>query len=343
MAVTDKKRAASAETRAQNAALAKKYGYTDKNLDGVPDPDLLSIEQLDEDYAFVAALIKADPDIRAIWENAVAQGYEGSTGKKKFQLEIRESNWYKNNNKYAREAWTAYQLSKQGQGADWQLLTEDARLAIQEAAAAVGSKVSPERMKELENKYIYEGWGKRANGQALLQKALAEGIGEQETPGGGGMAMRGSSGDLAGTLRSMAVNNGLSYSEGWYQSAARSVASGLTTEADWQRDIQEQAATMWPVFADKIRAGVSAKDLASPYVNIMAQTFEIDPESISLNDPYVRQALGGFDDNGNPVPTNLWDFQLKLREDPRWSTTKKAQDETSSVANTVLQMFGIRG
>lgn len=343
MAVTNKKSAASAEKRAQNAALAKKYGYTDKNMDGVPDPDPLTMEQLDEDYAFVAPLIKSDPEIRDIWERAVSEGWEGATGKKKFQLAVRESNWYKTNNKYAREAWTSYQLSKQGEGADWKLLTEDARLAVKEAATAVGSKVSPERMKALEQKFIYEGWGKRANGQALLQQALSEDIGMQDTPGGGGMSLRGSSGDIAGALRQQATANGLSYSDGWYTSAARSVASGLTTENDWQRDIQEQAASMWPVFSEKIRAGVSARDLASPYVNLMAQTFELDPESISLNDPYVRQALGGFDDNGNPVPTNLWDFQLKLREDPRWATTKKAQDETSSVANTVLQMFGIRG
>jgi hypothetical protein len=148
---------------------------------------------------------------------------------------------------------------------------------------------------------------------------------------------------LQDTLKKIAVDNGLRLSDSYYKSAAVSVASGLQTKEDWERDVRDQAASLWPSYSEKIKAGVDVASLASGYVNTMAQTLEINPQDINLNDPYIREALGNFDDKGNPAPLGLWDFEKKLRADPRWMNTKQATDETSSVANTVLKMFGFRG
>lgn len=323
------------------AAEKKKYNAKQEAQAAQPavTPDTLDWDALGEEYAFVVPLLKTDPEMAAIAQQAADGGWTPA----KIKLALQDTTFWKTNNKYARQAWSAYQLSQQGASADWQLLMDDAKTAVQQMATQQGNILSPAAMQELQTKYIYEGWGKRPNGENLLKQAMAKYIGYEKTPGGAGTAMRGASGDVAGNLRRVATANGLSYSDGWYESAARSISAEYTTESDWLRDIQEQAAGMWPVFSDKIRAGVSAHDLASPYINVIAQTFDIDPNTVSLNDPYVRQALGGFDQSGNPQAMNLWDFQLKLREDPRWMTTKQAQDETNSIANTVLRMFGIRG
>ena len=326
-------------SKAERAAYDKKQAAKAEEAQPAIAPDELDWDQLGEEYAFIAPLLKANPEFQEIAKKAAESGW----GAARIKLALQDTTFWKTNNKYARAAAAAYALSQQGASADWDLMMQDAKAAVQEMATSSGANLTPAQMQELQTKYIYEGWGKRPNGDQLLKTALANYIGYQETPGGAGTAMRGTSGDLASTLRQAAEANGIRYSDDWYQSAARSVAMNLTKESDWQRDIQEQAASMWPVFSDKIRAGVSAQALASPYINIMAETFEMDPSTISLNDPYIRQALGGFDDGGNPKATNLWDFQLKLREDPRWSTTKQAQDETNSIANTVLKMFGIRG
>jgi hypothetical protein len=88
---------------------------------------------------------------------------------------------------------------------------------------------------------------------------------------------------------------------------------------------------------------VNARDLASGYINVMADTFEIMPDQVSLDDPYLRQAMTGIDDKGNPKPMGLFDFQQKLRQDPRWMNTKQAEDQISNIANDVLKMFGFVG
>jgi hypothetical protein len=89
--------------------------------------------------------------------------------------------------------------------------------------------------------------------------------------------------------------------------------------------------------------GVDARELASGYINVMSETFEIMPNDISLDDPYIRQALTTTDDKGNARPVGLWEFQQKLRNDPRWMGTKQAEDEISGIANDVLKMFGFVG
>jgi hypothetical protein len=148
---------------------------------------------------------------------------------------------------------------------------------------------------------------------------------------------------LADNLRNLARANGVSFSDNWYQSAARSVASGLSQQTDWERDVRKQAASLYPVYSQKIEQGLNVYDLASPYINTMAQELELDPNQITLNDPYIRSALGGMSDSGDFTSMGLWDFQKKLRNDPRWENTSKAQNEVTSVTGRVMQMFGLMG
>ena len=303
-------------------------------------PDTYDQGVMDEEYGFVGSLINSDPEIRAIHEEAANNGwFDSAAGRARYKLKIQDSQWYQNNNKYARAAITAFNLNKQGQGADWKAMVQNARLEVERTAAQEGSVLSDAEKDVLATRYIYEGWNE-AGRKPLMVNALADSIKMKASAGGGDPTLYGAAGDLAQKLRRYADDNGITYSESFYQSAAQSVAKNLTTEQDWMRDIEAKSTSMWPVFANQIKAGMTAKDLASPYRALMAQTFEISEDSISLNDPYIRSALGGFGQDGNPTPVNLWDFQKQLRNDPRWANTKQALDETSSVASGVLRMFG---
>lgn len=290
-------------------------------------PDTLSRDEIAKNYGFALKVIYANPEITQLFEKALAEGWTNAM----FQARLQDTNWWQTNSEYARTAWAAEQLG----GADWETQKQNARLRVQEAATQVGRTLSPEELATLERRYLYEGWG-QASRSRLLMQALSEGI--QAAPEG--QFMRGGAGDLQEQLANEARRNGLRFSQQFYQSAARSVASGLRTADDWRRDIRQQAASKWPIFGEQIRAGVDVADLASTYVQTMAETFEIDPDSIDLNDPFIVQALAGYDDQGKPKAMGLWDFQQKLRKDPRWMNTKQATDEISSIATDVLRSFG---
>lgn len=300
-------------------------------LNDVPEVDPLEREQLEADYKAAVGIIYSVPELQGLFEQAVDEGWEPT----RLLAAVQSSEWYLANNEYAREAWAAENIG----GADWEAKLENARLAVRQAATAVGSDITDEELNALARRYIYEGWSDSTR-QNLLAQALSEEIAYLPDSRG---VLRGGAGDLTSELRSLAYANGVTYSDNWFLSAAKSVASGLSMASDWERDIREQAAGLYPVYADKIRGGVSVYDLASPYLATMADEFEIDRNNISLNDPYVRSALSGLTTEGNFEPMNLWEFTKKLRRDPRWENTAKAQNEITSTTGRVMQMFGLMG
>ncbi len=69
----------------------------------------------------------------------------------------------------------------------------------------------------------------------------------------------------------------------------------------------------------------------------MASVLEINPETISLDDPTLRSAIGPDKE------MSLFDFKRELRKDPRWERTENAREEVSNSVLKVLQDFGYQG
>lgn len=297
----------------------------DKNPTKAPPKDRLTREELAQQYGYALQLIYSVPELQRLFEQAVNQQWT----RDKFIAEFQNSAWYNNNDQFYRRAWTAEQMG----GGDWQNGLREANAAVQQAAAQAGADLTPEELAALSRRYVYEGWGAPGR-DVFLSQALSEEITFLPTDRGG-VTARGKAGNFVDNLRSIATANGLRYSDDWYLSAARSVNSRLTTEDDWIRDLREQAASLYPNYGDQIRAGISAQDLASPYINLYAQTMEVSPYEITLNNGDVKRAmLEGM---------GLADFQQMLRDKPEWMNTKQAEDSVSEISLRVMKMFGLVG
>lgn len=321
--------ALSAEERRKNRQLAKRLGYADKNGDGVPDVDLLDRDKLASEYKTAVGIIYSVPEIRPLFEKALSEGWSVD----KFAAAVQNSSWYQANSEYSRLAWAKETLG----GADWQETQKSARSAVQDRATQVGASLTPAELDALTRRYLYEGWG-TAGRKSFLDEALAGEISYLPDERGQ-KGFRGAAGDLTDKLKQLSMANGISFSDDWYQAAARSVTAGLTTEEDWLRDVREQAAGRWGALGDQIRAGQNAYDIASPYIDMMARELELSPYDIKLTDPYIDQALSGSTEG----PMSLWEFQKKIRNDPRWMETSYAQNQITGVASAVMEMFGLRG
>jgi hypothetical protein len=71
----------------------------------------------------------------------------------------------------------------------------------------------------------------------------------------------------------------------------------------------------------------------------MANTLDINEETIGLNDPTLQMAISNPD--GKEV--SLFEYQTRLRKDPRWQFTDQARSEAADVAQKVLKDFGFMG
>lgn len=83
--------------------------------------------------------------------------------------------------------------------------------------------------------------------------------------------------------------------------------------------------------------GVDLDTIYSPYKRVMASILEINPESITLNDPTLRSAIGPDKE------MSIYEFQRQLRKDPRWQYTDNARESVSTAALGILRDFGFQG
>jgi hypothetical protein len=89
--------------------------------------------------------------------------------------------------------------------------------------------------------------------------------------------------------------------------------------------------------ASLLDQGMDLEGIYSPYKKLMAATLEVTPDSIKLNDPTLRSAIGPDKE------MSLYDFQRTLRKDARWQYTDNAREDVSNSALKVLQDFGFQG
>jgi hypothetical protein len=155
-----------------------------------------------------------------------------------------------------------------------------------------------------------------------------------------GKILSGKAGEDLATLKQTAAANGLDIDkafgtslQGWLQK----LAGGESVET-YKNIIRQAAKAGLPErVGSLLDNGVDLETIYTPYKNILASTLEINPKSITLNDPTLRAAIGPDKE------MSLYDYQRQLRQDARWQYTNNAREETSNAVMKVLQDFGFKG
>ncbi len=101
--------------------------------------------------------------------------------------------------------------------------------------------------------------------------------------------------------------------------------------------IRIQAKTIFPALSDKIDAGYTVKQLLSPYLQARATILEEDPDLIDIS------TLSDVASDSTKGLKSLYDYQISLRNDPKWSYTKNAQDSLSTTALSLAETLGLVG
>lgn len=101
-------------------------------------------------------------------------------------------------------------------------------------------------------------------------------------------------------------------------------------------DMRKQAEVLYANFSDRLRTNPSltVRDLANPYLQVMADTLEIDPQLVKLTDPTIQNAISGT------KLRSLTDFRTDMRADSRFATTRTAKREATDFAQSLLKGFG---
>jgi hypothetical protein len=184
--------------------------------------------------------------------------------------------------------------------------------------------VSPQERQDILNKYL--------KSYASEQISLAQ-SGDKNALAA---LKRGNFGVTLTTMQKAYADNGLPVN----QQSLFNVATEATLNPDKLQAnlnlINLQAKTYFPALAEKIDKGYTVKQLLSPYIQTRANILEEDPDSID-----IKNLQSVAKDPKNLM--NLYDYEISLRQDPKWRFTKNAQDSISSVATGIAKMFGLVG
>ena len=144
-------------------------------------------------------------------------------------------------------------------------------------------------------------------------------------------------------IKNLARNNGINLSDAATADYANKINAGIISEDTVLNTIRESAASAFPQFADKIKAGIDLKTLADPYIQSMSRILEIPDSGIDVFDPTVRSALSYTMPDGKVGTKSLYDFEKDLRKDERWQYTNNAREDVSNSVTKVLKDFGFMG
>ena len=130
--------------------------------------------------------------------------------------------------------------------------------------------------------------------------------------------------------------------------ALSKVLSGFTiggsldkrSTADLKTSIREMSKSFYSNLAPQIDAGVTVKDIAKQFAAQKAKVLELNDEAIDMFDDDIQQAVRN---DGKPGVMSMTEYQVKLRNDPRWAKTQNAREEASKYATDILKSFGLMG
>lgn len=218
------------------------------------------------------------------------------------------------------EATTAY-----GRG------LKDLKDAIETARLAAGAELDDAEINAIAQEAYDKGFDRERNSLNAFLDTKFKFKGE---------GAKGKAGEQLADLQKIAAANGLDLQKAFGTQLPTWLASlnkGESIET-YKKVIRDVAKIGMPQnIATLLDNGVDLDTIYSPYKNVMASTLEINPESITLNDPVLRSAIAG----DKELP--MYEFQRQLRKDTRWQYTNQAKEEVSDVALKVLRDFGFQG
>lgn len=283
----------------------------------------LSPEELASQYGWAYSFLQATPELKKVFGEAVENTWTDDM----FKAKLRGTKWWQENSETMRDA----KVMKSTDPATYAASVNAARIQVQQLAAEIGASIPPSKLGKIAEDVIALG---------LDEGGLRNVLGQYVTFTEKG-TLSGAAGMYEHSIKAYAYQQGVVMDNQSVKNQAQLIARGLATEQDFQNQIQGQAASLFPGYADQLKAGQTMMEIAQPYIQQMSSDLEIPNTQINLTDPLIKQALNGVDKDGKPTGVDVTTFQSIIRNDARWAKTQNAQEGAMKTGLKVLQDMGL--
>lgn len=274
-------------------------------------------------YGWALSFLKSNPELWKLFNKSVSNNYSVN----RFVASLRNTKWFKSHG----EAYRQSQVLQKTDPGTYKQRMAALQSKVHDMAGAMGSQLSNTQANRIANNAMWFGWD-----DGMIRNNLANFVSQVGTTGHYG----GEAGQAEDELRTYAYNMGVKVSDSGLKGWLTNIVAQNQTVDTYKAYIQSQAEHAFPTLADKIKSGVTVKDLADPYIQQMSQTLEMDNSTIGLDDPTIRKALQNTDNKGQFQAQPMWAFEKQLKEDPRWMQTDNARSALVGTAQNVMKDWG---
>lgn len=283
----------------------------------------LTPEELAATYGWAHGFLNSIPEVKKKFDQAVDETWTAQ----KFQAELRDTSWWKETSETRRQA----QVTQKTDPATWNAQLEAAIIQVRQLAAETGAAIPASKLSKIAKNILETGMD-----ESQIRYAIGGYV--DFTKKG---TLRGEAGMHEYTMKQYAYNMGIKLDDQTIKNQAAQVVRRVATTEDFESQVRDQAKSMFPAYEQQIDAGSTVRDIASPYMSLMAEELQIPDNSIDVMDPIIKKAMNGLDANGKPGGVSLYDFQNQLRNDSRWTKTGGAQNGVMNAGLKVLQDMGL--
>jgi hypothetical protein len=141
-------------------------------------------------------------------------------------------------------------------------------------------------------------------------------------------------GDNVRALTKYAADMGVYKSANEIINTSVNITIGKNRQEDALNAYRKDAESLYVNFSKRLKedSSLTVRDLANPYIQMMADTFESNSDNIKLTDDTIQKAI-----NDAKGLVNLGEFRTMLRRDTRFNTTGTAKREAANLATGMLR------
>lgn len=144
-------------------------------------------------------------------------------------------------------------------------------------------------------------------------------------------------------IRNLLKLNGINYlSQKEINQLGVNLASGQTTIEALKSDLTQKAIKAYPQLAPRLQAtpGLTVRDAVEPIINTVASLWEVDPNTIELDDPNIDKLVRPDGILGKMAPATISEAYNFAINHPNFDKTKKGKDMAFSGATAFLKAQG---
>lgn len=279
-----------------------------------------------KEYGYVGTLANSIPELKRILLASAAR----KDSVEEFTRAVQDSRWWKLN----ADSIKQYQILKSTKPGEFKQQRDKLETHIRTLAAQMGVRSFGGDFLHLVNMAQQFGWD-----DTTLQQHIGAYLGTKAIQRG--VSFGGQAGTIQQQVRKMFADYGIKYSG--YQTGlwTRDILTGKITIENIQAHLMNQAKAKYAGLGADIDQGRTVREIADPYIQSMSQTLELPQGTLDVYDPKIQRALTNRDPkSGSPTVTPLWQFEMDLKNDPRWDTTKNAVNSAYDQAAQIGRDLG---